>query len=416
MSSRTRSLLLGFTVLGLLCSGLALYVHYRLLTEPNYASPCDINATFNCSEVYLSRFGTVHGIPVALGGLLWFALVALILGLSESRPGSSDDATGAYVYALATIGLAAVLYLAYVSLFVLRSACILCIGTYIAVLGIFIVGGTAASIPMSRLPGRLVRDLRGILAQPIRLVVSLLFIAIAAYAIWRFPKDASAAQAAGGTGTPVAMASSGASTASDNPQKRFDELWAAQPRIDLGIPADDAKVVVVKFNDWQCPSCKLSYFAYKPVLDKYAQTMPGAVKVVTRDYPLSNRCNFSMPREMHPAACEAAAAVRLATEKGKTDQMVQWLFANQEMLTPSSVEAQVKTMLGITDFSREYDRLLPDIKRDAADGAALNVQYTPTYYINGVKAQANEGSWLPAEYFDYAIQFELRKAGASIPQ
>src|SRR5262249_30074842 len=159
-------------------------------------------------------------------------------------------------------------------------------------------------------------DLRGILAQPIRLVVSVLFIAIAAYAIWRFPKDASAAQAGGGTGTPVAMGSSSASTApdaSDNPQKRVHDLWAGQPRVDLGVPADGAKVVIVKFNDWQCPSCKLSFFAYKPVLDKYAQTMLGAVKVVTRDYPLSNRCNFSMPREMHPAACEAAAAVRLAT-------------------------------------------------------------------------------------------------------
>jgi uncharacterized membrane protein/protein-disulfide isomerase len=414
MSSRTRSLLLGFTLLGLLCSGLAVYVHYRLLTEPNYASPCDINATFNCSEVYLSRFGSVYGIPVALGGLFWFTVVALILGLSESQPGNRDDATGTYVYALSTIGLAAILYLAYVSFFVLHNGCVLCIGTYIAVLGIFIAAGTAASIPMSQLPGRLARDLRAMFAQPIRLVVSVLFVAIAVYAIWRFPKSAAAAQAGGAIGTPVAMAAS--SPDSDNAQKRFDDLWAAQPRIDLGVPAGDAKVVIVKFNDWQCPSCKLSYFAYKPILDKYAQTMPGAVKVVTKDYPLSSRCNFSMPREMHSAACEAAAAVRLATEKGKTDQMVQWLFANQETLTPSVVEAQTKSMLGVADFGREYDRLLPDIKRDAADGAALNVQYTPTYYIDGVKAQANEGAWLPAEYFDYAIQYELRKAGASIPQ
>ena len=51
---------------------------YRLLTEPNYVSPCDISARFNCSELYLSQYGSVRGVPVALGGILWFAAVALL--------------------------------------------------------------------------------------------------------------------------------------------------------------------------------------------------------------------------------------------------------------------------------------------------------------------------------------------------
>jgi len=285
-------------------------------------------------------------------------------------------------------------------------------GTYAAVLGVFIVSATTASMPMTRLPGRFSRDVREIFVQPIRLVVALLFVAIAGYMIWRFPKEATAVHAASAASSSQTVAS----TAADNPQKRFEDIWAAQPRVDLGIPADGARVVIVKFNDWQCPSCKLAYFAYKSVLDKYAQTMPGQVKVVTKDYPLNSRCNFSVSREMHAAACEAAASVRLATEKQKTEQMVLWLFSNQETLTPQAVEAQARGMLGVVDFGREYGRFLPDIKRDAADGAALNVQYTPTYYVNGVKAQANEGAWLPAEYFDYAIQYELRKAGASSPR
>jgi uncharacterized membrane protein/protein-disulfide isomerase len=410
MTPRTRWLLLGFALLGLLFSGGAAYVHYRLLTEPNYVSPCDINATFNCSEVYLSRFGSVRGIPVALGGLIWFAVVALIVGLSEPPPKGSEDAAGAYVFALATLGLAAILYLAYASFFVLRTGCLLCMGTYVAVVGIFVVSGTAASIPMTRLPGRFLRDVRGIVARPARLVAALLLVVLAIFGIVRFPREATLAQAA------PAVASATVTTASDNAQKRFEDLWAAQPRIDLGIPADGAKVVIVKFNDWQCPSCKLSYFAYKPVLDKYAQTMPGAVKYVTKDYPLNSRCNFSISREMHAGACEAAVAVRVANEKGKAEQMISWLFSNQEALTPQSVQAQAKSMLGVVDFNRDYVRFLPEIKRDAADGAALNVQYTPTYYVNGVKAQANEGTWLAAEYFDYAIQYELKKAGGSSPR
>ena len=95
--------------------------------------------------------------------------------------------------------------------------------------------------------------------------------------------------------------------------------------------------------------------------------------------------------------------------------MIASLFAHQETLNPQTVQAQVKDVLGITDFSREYARVLPDIKRDAADGGALRIQYTPTYYVNGVKAQTPNGSWLPVQYFDYAIQYELKKAGAPPP-
>ena len=44
----------------------AAYVHYHLLNDPHYTSFCDINATVSCTVVYLSRFSTVWGIPVAI--------------------------------------------------------------------------------------------------------------------------------------------------------------------------------------------------------------------------------------------------------------------------------------------------------------------------------------------------------------
>ena len=84
--------------------------------------------------------------------------------------------------------------------------------------------------------------------------------------------------------------------------------------------------------------------------------------------------------------------------------------ANQATLTPQSIEAQVRTELGVSTFGAEYARLLPDIRRDVADGSALSVQYTPTYYVNGVKAQTPEGNFIAPLYFDYAIQYELKQA------
>ena len=60
--------------LGLICALVGLgasvaagYVHYRILFDPTYTSFCDVNATISCTQVYMSRFSTVQGVPVPPG-------------------------------------------------------------------------------------------------------------------------------------------------------------------------------------------------------------------------------------------------------------------------------------------------------------------------------------------------------------
>ena len=84
MSTAARRLIVLFALVGLVSSGLSTYVHYRLVVEPGYLSFCDISATVNCTEVYLRRFGSVQGVPVGLGRVMWFGL-ALALGLLGGR-------------------------------------------------------------------------------------------------------------------------------------------------------------------------------------------------------------------------------------------------------------------------------------------------------------------------------------------
>ena len=196
MTPRTRWTILGFALLGLAFAGGAAYVHYRLLTEPNYVSPCDINARFNCSEVYLSRFGSVRGVPVALGGVFFFTVVGLIAALSDGRSNNSESPASSYVFAISTIGLATILYLGWASLFVLKTACVLCIGTYVAVIGLFLASGAASSFPLTRLPGRLFADLRSLVARPVRLLVTLAAMVVSIALVGCFPRDSGARAAA----------------------------------------------------------------------------------------------------------------------------------------------------------------------------------------------------------------------------
>ena len=198
--------------------------------------------------------------------------------------------------------------------------------------------------------------------------------------------------------------------------KRFLDAWVQQRRIDLGVQASGARVVIVKFNDWMCPGCKAWYQMFKPVLAKY-QTPAGAIKYVEKDFPWNAQCNASIQQTIpgHESACAAAVAVRLAAEKGKRDAMAEWLYANQPQ-TPADrltmldrVRAKAGELLGIKDFASAYTLKVVDVRKDVSDGMAVQVRSTPTYFINGIRATGPDGGMIPIHYVELAIQHELAK-------
>jgi uncharacterized membrane protein/protein-disulfide isomerase len=398
MTPRTRWIILALSLVGLAFAGSSAWVHYKLLTDPTYVSPCDVSAAFNCSQVYMSQYGSFLGVSTALFGGFWFALVAAVAAFAPVGAGSRNPA-GAYIFALSTIGLAVVMYLGYASFVVLGTGCLLCMGTYAAVIGIFITSGLSASSGVGALPGRLGRDIKAIFDDPATLTVAVLLLAGTAAAAAVFPKEGQMPAAAP------------ASAMEDDAVASFTQAWNAQPRVDLGIPADGAAIVIVKFVDWQCPSCKAAHYAYEPVIARIEESRPGAIKEVVKDYPLNGACNYSMGQGGHSSACEAAVAVRLARQAGRGDEMVGWFFThpNQQGITPEEVKTKSEDMLGVTDFDARYKAMLADIRQDTADAAALEVRSTPTYFVNGVRAQTASG-WLPAQLFELALKIELEKA------
>ena len=143
MTPRSRLIILSLALIGLAFAASSTWVHYKLVTDASYTSPCDMTATFNCSQAYLSQYGSLAGVPVAIAGAAWFALVAAIAFFA--RPDKSS-AAGTYVYVLSTVALAFVLYLGYASFSLLKTACILCLGTYASVNGNFIAAGSTTKM------------------------------------------------------------------------------------------------------------------------------------------------------------------------------------------------------------------------------------------------------------------------------
>jgi uncharacterized membrane protein/protein-disulfide isomerase len=398
MNKYARPIILVLALSALGASVAALYVHYRIIKDPTYSSFCDISETVSCEAVLESPYATVRGVPVAAGGVIWSTLVLLIAALGMRREHADGYAAAAgYIFVLATAALSAVLYLGYASFFVIGKACPLCMTMYVAVIGIFLVAG-GISMALSALPSRLSRDVRSIATSPAPAVLALLFIVGSVSLMAFFPRaEEQTVTTAGEVYTPPTE------TIDPDQLAEFNKWIDSQPRVSVPVPANGAQVVIVKFNDYQCPSCRQAYMEYRGIVAKY-QNDPK-VRFVTMDFPLDSECNTA---GIHPAACEAAAAVRMAKAKGKGAEMEEYFFSNQEKMTPTWVKDSVRKVANVTDFDAQYPKVLDQVKADAALGRQLDVQGTPTFFVNGIKVNA-----LRPVFFEALIEHELKKASAS---
>jgi protein-disulfide isomerase len=251
---------------------------------------------------------------------------------------------------------------------------------------------------------RILDDLKVLIRTPRALMAAVAFAAVAVAAIVVFPEQRVAAASEPTQAAPTAAAPAVASAQ----VQQFEQYLQQQPRVPVMVPSDGAAVVIVKFNDYQCPGCGQTYRDYKPILAKWAQQAPGKVKFIAKDYPLERECNQFVGQDLHSGACEAAVAVRLAREKGKGEAMEEWLYSNQPAMNPDTVKKAAATVGGVTNFDARFAATLELVKADVAQGQQLQINGTPTFFVNGIRLPGLRG-----EFFDAAIAWELKRAASA---
>ena len=215
----------------------------------------------------------------------------------------------------------------------------------------------------------------------------------------------------GKPGPETVQAQGGAMPTPMTPLERanYERLFASLPRVPVPASGGGATVVVVKFTDFQCGGCAWTHVNDRPILQKYQSRYPGAVVMVAKDFPLQMECNVTVKRPFHNAACDAAAAVRMAVP-AKRAALEDWLYAHQTELSPSVVRDMAKSLGGVTDFDKGYAAAIQGIRADVELGARLGIGQTPTFFVNG--ARLPNAPTLPTpEQLDIAIAYELKKAG-----
>lgn len=129
MKKSLRKLLVLLSLAGIVLSAVSLYNHY----ETSTTSYCDLGATFNCDIVNRSSYSVLGGVPVAGIGIAGY-LALLLLSLLRD-----NVLTRKLRLLFSTFGLGFALYLTYIEEHVLRTWCILCLGSLAAILGIVVL-------------------------------------------------------------------------------------------------------------------------------------------------------------------------------------------------------------------------------------------------------------------------------------
>ncbi len=158
-----------------------------------------------------------------------------------------------------------------------------------------------------------------------------------------------------------------------------------------------APVTIVEFLDPECESCRAAFPFVKQLLEEYDER----VRLVVRYFPLHNNSVL------------AATVTEAAGAQGMYWEMQEMLFTRQsewgEQRTPQTdlfMSYAAELGLNIEQFTADLQNpdYLARIERDQADGEALGVTGTPTFFINGRQVEE-----LSAEAIIAMIEEELAR-------
>jgi protein-disulfide isomerase len=166
-----------------------------------------------------------------------------------------------------------------------------------------------------------------------------------------------------------------------------------------------APVVIAEFSDYECPYCREEA---RTLRDNLLKTYPKEVHVYFFDFPLET---------MHPWARPAALAGRCVFKQSASAywDYHDWIFENQKDITPENLKDKVLEFAKTKDKDIDAAQLTScmDTKATAADvdktiaiGQSLQVNQTPTTFING-RRLAGATSWDNIKFIiDYEIGYQ----------
>lgn len=164
-----------------------------------------------------------------------------------------------------------------------------------------------------------------------------------------------------------------------------------QPTVDVQLVREDShrlttptteKAQLVEFLDFECEACGAMY----PIVEDLKKEFGDQITFVNRYFPLPGHTN----------SATAALAVEAAAQQGKYEQMYSKMFQTQaqwgeqqETRAPlfRTFAEELKLDMAAYDAAVADEKTKDRIRQDIADGRALGVTGTPTFFLDGEKLE-----------------------------
>jgi protein-disulfide isomerase len=137
---------------------------------------------------------------------------------------------------------------------------------------------------------------------------------------------------------------------------------------------EHARVTLIEYGDFECPTCKVAAPTIRMLLDQF----PNQIRFAYRHFPLE---------DAHPHALLAAEASESAAAQGRFWPMFELLFRNQAHLKEKDLQRYaLEVGLDMARYTAEMDDhiYLQKVREHVESGRRSHIRATPTFFVNGV--------------------------------
>lgn len=337
----------------------------------SHKSICNFNEYFNCDVVARSDFSSHFGIPNFIIGLIfYFVIIATTLYKLLYKDKFLPNFI-VYIFWVSLLSVIGSIYLFIVSSTIIKSFCIFCMGVYIVNILMFLVTFMAEKFSLSHLITTLSNDVKTFFISPTRTGLFIMIAIFALLLLYYFNSHP--------------ILSKGAQNNLTGGEKiNIDYSRTSQDRLVTG-PATAPALTVMVFTDYECPFCSKASFEVKKLLKNNPD-----LRLIFKDYPLDQSCNYNINRPFHEYACKASISARCAAEQGKFWEYHDLLFENQGNIDENSfmdfaqsLNLDMKKFETCVNTAKPIDKIITDID----EAGALGVNATPTFFFEGRKEE-----------------------------
>lgn len=346
---------------------------YYVANYEKYAlsSFCSINEFIDCDGAARSTVSQFWGIPLAYWGMLFYIMVLFLTivdklkNLKFLKFLEVFKNPMAYIATLGTIAFAISMVLAGLSLFKIQKLCILCLITYFIDLIIALTACSGNLITLIKSFKTTVFDFIDGAKKYTKTFIVLVILAVSFLCYSGITYNF----------VPHIKKQKAILKYRDikfNPYRVKGNL--------LGV--DNPDVVIELYSDYVCPLCYINNIMLHQAAKEFKN-----IQIVHHNYPFDKECNPYVSFSMHPNACFMSRGAIAAKNQNNYWEMSSLLYENQ----PKTMNEMLKLaeQLGfdkdkfVADFnSAETAKELQDEVDSAGE---LNIDATPTMYINGEK-------------------------------